>query len=152
MKVDKAAHCVGTQDPVSNLRWANPAISPWPHGQCSASAPPWRWELLQDWLGLVCSRLGGPRPSVAILAATETKAFRLLRKLAAYSEIFSGKISSFAKRFLSVGPPNTQNLWPMARRCKGIPKTHFHVWHLQMADVCGKCLLSKLFWSKFSSA
>lgn len=69
MKVDKAAHCVGTQDQVSqNLRWANPTISPWPHDQ--ASAPPGRWELLQGWLGLVCSRLGGlqghPWPSLLL--------------------------------------------------------------------------------------
>lgn len=131
MKVDKAAHCVGTQDQVSQN------LAPWPmlgfRTTLALGAPARlaRLGLFKAWRS--------PRPSV-------------LRKLASYLEIFSEKISSFAKRFLSIRPPNTQNLWPMARRCKGIPKTHFHVWHLQMADVCGKCLLSKLFWSKFSSA
>lgn len=149
MKVEKAAHPMARLDQVVKKK---PAVG-------SASAPPGRWELLQDWLGSVglVKAQGHPWPSLLLprpkpSAMPKLEAYGRRKKVwPKFLELDFLFISSFTTRFLSIGPPNTQNL-PMARRCKGIFKTHFHVWHLQMADICGKCLLSKLFWSKFSSA
>lgn len=124
----KKLPCNGTVRPgcKTNLRWARLPHHPGAGSSCK------RLGLFKAWRS--------PRPSVAILAATETKAFRLLRKLAAYLEIVSEKNSSFATRFLSIGPPNTQNLWPMARRAKASLKPTFTCgickWQTSAANAC----------------
>ena len=96
--------------------------------------------------GSSCKRLGlfkawrSPRPSVAILAATETKAFRLLRKLAAYLEIVSEKTVRSPRAFCQLDPQTRKISGPWQGAAKASLKPTFTCgickWQTSAANAC----------------